>query len=113
MAKITEELASEGVSVNPVSAFYHDYLFVKEEDADLAMDVLLDIVDEAREKAGLPPLDDGEVGNDLGDDQDEDGEAEDEDDQEIEQRTGYKKGETEAVRQQLKRTTVEDEEEED
>jgi uncharacterized protein len=40
MAHIATKLAEEGFSVNPVSAFYHDHLFVKAEDAEAVMEVL-------------------------------------------------------------------------
>lgn len=40
LAAITEKLAKQGISVNPVSAFYHDHLFVPWEKGDEAMQVL-------------------------------------------------------------------------
>jgi uncharacterized protein len=40
MAHISTKLAEEGFSVNPVSAYYHDHLFVKAEDAEAVMEVL-------------------------------------------------------------------------
>ncbi len=40
LAAITERLAKAGISVNPVSAFYHDHLFVPWEKRDKAMKVL-------------------------------------------------------------------------
>ena len=40
LAAITTRLASAGISVNPVSAFYHDHLFVPVDKADLAMELL-------------------------------------------------------------------------
>jgi hypothetical protein len=40
MAAITTCLAKENISVNPVSAFYHDHLFVPEDRADDAMRLL-------------------------------------------------------------------------
>jgi hypothetical protein len=40
MAAITTCLAQESISVNPVSAFYHDHLFVPEDRADDAMRLL-------------------------------------------------------------------------
>lgn len=48
MAAITTRLAQEGISVNPVSAFYHDHLFVAEGDAEKAMGVLRGMSEEAR-----------------------------------------------------------------
>jgi uncharacterized protein len=50
MAAIATQLAAAGISVNPVSAFYHDHLFVPEGRAEEAMQVL------GRISAGtLPP----------------------------------------------------------
>lgn len=40
LAAITAALVADGISVNPVSAFYHDHLFVPKERADDAMRVL-------------------------------------------------------------------------
>ncbi|MCB1651051.1 MAG: ACT domain-containing protein [Alphaproteobacteria bacterium] len=40
LAAITRALAAAGVSVNPVSAHFHDHLFVPEDKADTAMRVL-------------------------------------------------------------------------
>ena len=40
LAAITQKLASVGISVNPVSAFYHDHLFVPSEKVDQAMVLL-------------------------------------------------------------------------
>ena len=40
LAAITSELAGQGISVNAVSAFYHDHLFVPEDRADEAMNIL-------------------------------------------------------------------------
>ena len=40
LAAITARLAAAGVSVNAVSAFYHDHLFVPAEDVQKAMDLL-------------------------------------------------------------------------
>jgi hypothetical protein len=40
LAAITTFLAEAGISVNPVSAFYHDHLFVPEERANEAMRLL-------------------------------------------------------------------------
>ncbi len=41
MAAITAMLARADVSVNPVSAYYHDHLFVRSEDAERALALLL------------------------------------------------------------------------
>ena len=50
LAVITEKLAAAGISVNAVSAYYHDHLFVPLEKADQAMSVLQGIM--AAGKAG-------------------------------------------------------------
>ena len=47
LAVITAKLAAAGISVNAVSAYYHDHLFVPVEHADLAMEILLQIMAEA------------------------------------------------------------------
>lgn len=41
LAAITTELASHGISVNPVSGFYHDHLFIPEERGEEAHKLLL------------------------------------------------------------------------
>jgi hypothetical protein len=40
LAAITKELAHEGISVNAVSAYYHDHLFVPAEKAEQALKIL-------------------------------------------------------------------------
>jgi hypothetical protein len=40
LAAITARLAAAGISVNPVSAFYHDHLFVPVDKAEMAMNLL-------------------------------------------------------------------------
>lgn len=45
LAAITAKLAAAGISVNPVSAFYHDHLFVPIDKADLAMKLLRQFAD--------------------------------------------------------------------
>ena len=40
LAVITKALAEAGVSVNPVSAYYHDHLFVPVDQAELALEKL-------------------------------------------------------------------------
>ena len=40
LASIATKLADEGLSSNSVSAFYHDHLFVKEEEAQKVVRVL-------------------------------------------------------------------------
>lgn len=46
MAIIASRLANEGISVNPVSAYFHDHLFVPEEKAAQAMKSLRKLVEE-------------------------------------------------------------------
>ncbi|MFQ5832913.1 MAG: ACT domain-containing protein [Candidatus Thorarchaeota archaeon] len=43
MARLTTALAGAGISVNIVSAYYHDYLFVPHGKAQLALEVLEDL----------------------------------------------------------------------
>ena len=43
LAAITGRLAAAGISVNPVSAFYHDHLFVPDDRADEALQHLRDM----------------------------------------------------------------------
>jgi len=43
LAAITEKLAAAGVSVNAVSAYHHDHLFIPIDQAELAMDILKEI----------------------------------------------------------------------
>ena len=45
MAVIATHLASHGISVNPVSAFYHDHLFVPVKDAERAIALLRSLSD--------------------------------------------------------------------
>lgn len=40
IAAVAGKLAQHGISVNPISAYYHDDLFVPSETADRAMKVL-------------------------------------------------------------------------
>jgi hypothetical protein len=40
LAVITTALAEAGIGVNPVSAYYHDHLFIAERDVDIALEVL-------------------------------------------------------------------------
>jgi uncharacterized protein len=40
LAAIATQLAQHGISTNPISAFYHDHLFIPASDADKAMVVL-------------------------------------------------------------------------
>lgn len=48
IAKIASHLAAAGMGVNPVSGYFHDHLFVAEEDAGHAMELLEDLVDQGR-----------------------------------------------------------------
>ena len=48
MAAISTRLAKEGFSANPVSAYYHDHLFVKAEEADRVLDLLRAMANEAQ-----------------------------------------------------------------
>lgn len=47
MAAVATRLAQEGLSSNPVSAYYHDHLFVKEEEAERVVSLLEDMAREA------------------------------------------------------------------
>ena len=40
LARITEVLAAQGISVNVISAYYHDYLYVKSNEAEAALEIL-------------------------------------------------------------------------
>ena len=40
LARITEVLAAQGISVNVISAYYHDYLYIKSSEAESALDIL-------------------------------------------------------------------------
>jgi len=48
LAAITARLAAAGISVNPISAFYHDHLFVSDEQAELALSELVQLSEEHR-----------------------------------------------------------------
>ncbi|MDQ6437774.1 ACT domain-containing protein [Mesorhizobium sp. LHD-90] len=52
LAAITARLAAVGMGVNPVSAFFHDHLFVPEDRAEEAMGILISM---ARSAGDLPP----------------------------------------------------------
>jgi uncharacterized protein len=43
LATITSKLAQHGISVNPISAYYHDHLFVPASRADDAMQLLREL----------------------------------------------------------------------
>lgn len=49
LAAITRHLAAAGMGVNPVSAFYHDHLFVPAERAEEAMRLLTELSAASRE----------------------------------------------------------------
>lgn len=40
LARITDVLAAQGISVNVISAYYHDHLYVQSHQAHLALDTL-------------------------------------------------------------------------
>jgi uncharacterized protein len=46
LAVITEKLAAAGISVNTISAYYHDHLFIPVDKAGLAMEILHQIMTE-------------------------------------------------------------------
>lgn len=46
LAAIATQLASHGISVNPVSAFYHDHLFVPVSQTEKALALLQTLIDE-------------------------------------------------------------------
>jgi hypothetical protein len=50
LAAVTAELAAAGVSVNAVSAYYHDHLFVPAEKRDLAVKLLGELMRSAGEQ---------------------------------------------------------------
>ena len=47
LATITAALAAQGISVNPVSAYYHDHLFVPVDQANQAMAILRQLAAQA------------------------------------------------------------------
>ena len=48
LAAITTRLAAAGMGVNPVSAFYHDHLFVPADRAEEALELLMELTEEKR-----------------------------------------------------------------
>lgn len=48
LATISKSLAEAGISINVVSAYYHDHLFVPKEQAKIAMEILHRIQEENR-----------------------------------------------------------------
>jgi hypothetical protein len=48
LAAITTRLAAAEIDVNPVSAFYHDHLFVPADRAEEAMAILVELAEENR-----------------------------------------------------------------
>lgn len=46
LAAITTRLAAAGMGVNPVSAFYHDHLFVPADRAEEALELLMELAEE-------------------------------------------------------------------
>ncbi|TIM21889.1 MAG: ACT domain-containing protein, partial [Mesorhizobium sp.] len=55
LAAITTRLAAAEIGVNPVSAFYHDHLFVPVDRAEEAIDVLRRLAEENRGVTTFPP----------------------------------------------------------
>jgi len=53
LAAVCARLAASGISVNPVSAYYHDHLFVAAQMADEAMALLVELSRESAEDQGL------------------------------------------------------------
>jgi hypothetical protein len=51
LAAVTTKLALRGVSVNPVSAYYHDHLFVPADKGELALKLLGEMMERAGEQA--------------------------------------------------------------
>jgi hypothetical protein len=51
LAAVTTKLAEAGLSVNPVSAYYHDHLFVPADKGELALKLLRELMREAGERA--------------------------------------------------------------
>ena len=51
LAAITPRLGAAGMGVNPVSAYFHDHLFVPENRADDAIKILQEIANEAQRLA--------------------------------------------------------------
>jgi uncharacterized protein len=49
MAAISTRLAEKGFSANPVSAYYHDHLFVKVDEAEQVLETLKAMSQEARQ----------------------------------------------------------------
>ncbi|MCU0537479.1 MAG: ACT domain-containing protein [Hydrococcus sp. Prado102] len=43
LAAITQKLAAAGISVNAISAYYHDHLFIPWNDRERALDLLMDL----------------------------------------------------------------------
>ncbi len=54
LAALTTRLAAAGISVNPVSAFYHDHLFVPENRAEEAVRLLVNMAQEAKKDLSDP-----------------------------------------------------------
>jgi hypothetical protein len=50
LAIITERLAKAGISVNAISAYYHDHLFVPIDRADQAMEILRQMMADGKSK---------------------------------------------------------------
>ena len=52
MKAISSRLADEGLSSNPVSAYYHDHLFVEEDEAGKVVEILNTLAEEAKAIGG-------------------------------------------------------------
>ncbi|MER8438639.1 ACT domain-containing protein [Mesorhizobium sp. M1312] len=48
LAAVTTRLAAAGMGVNPVSAFYHDHLFVPADRAEEAIAILVELAEESQ-----------------------------------------------------------------
>jgi hypothetical protein len=54
LARILTELAARGISVNPVSGYHHDYLFVPVRHAETALEVLRHLQFTSMRSSALP-----------------------------------------------------------
>jgi hypothetical protein len=55
LATVTTHLAAAGIGVNPVSAFFHDHLFVPAERAEEAVGILRRLAADATPEGGVSP----------------------------------------------------------
>jgi uncharacterized protein len=56
LAAVMAALANAGIGVNPVSAYFHDHLFVPFDRAAEALRILTDMSSRAREQGGKAPI---------------------------------------------------------